>query len=210
MMSSLGKFISFEGIEGAGKTTALQFMRAELQQRGIRTTVLREPGGTPIAEEIRTIFLKQHQEAMTPEVEALLMFAGRAQNINQIIVPALKRGDWVLCDRFTDSTVAYQGGGRQLTVERIVELAKWVHSDFKPDYTILLDTPVAVGLNRVVGRGTLDRIELEGSLFFERVRHVYLTLARQEPKRFHVISTDRRLDAVQRDLIQVTNTLTRT
>lgn len=196
-----GRFISFEGIEGVGKTTALQFVRDYLEHHQIAYVMTREPGGTPIAEAIRTVLLNHYDETMCRDTELLLMFAGRAQNISQVILPALQRGQWVLSDRFTDASFAYQGGGRGVAVKHIDELARWVQGDLQPDLTLLLDTPVDVGLSRVTGRGAKDRIETEGVDFFERVRKTYLQLAKAHPHRFCIIDTNRSLEEVKKQIL---------
>src|SRR3990167_6913411 len=196
-----GYFISIEGIEGVGKSTALQFIQNRLDSAGISYVVTREPGGTPIAEAIRTVLLKHYNEMMSPDTELLLMFAGRAQNIAQVILPALRRGEWVLSDRFTDASFAYQGGGRGIHRDHIWELAKWVQADLWPDVTFLLDVPVSVGLGRVNSRGAKDRIETEGLDFFERVRQSYLELAKGAPNRICVVDADRTVDEVKRDIL---------
>lgn len=196
-----GKFISIEGIEGVGKSTAVDYLQTILSEHKVDFTLTREPGGTPIAEAIRKVLLGHYSEAMCADTELLLMFAGRAQNIAEVIRPALAQGRWVLSDRFTDASFAYQGGGRQIPIQHIDELAKWVQKELSPDLTILLDAPVAVGLERVSSRGAKDRIESEGAAFFERVRQVYLGLAKKEPNRFCIIDATQTLQKVQQDLL---------
>ncbi|WP_304985371.1 dTMP kinase [Coxiella-like endosymbiont] len=207
MENERGCFISFEGIEGVGKTTALRYICECLEIDHIPYVVTREPGGTPIAEAIREVLLNHYSEMMSPDTELLLMFAGRAQNITQVVLPALRRGQWVLSDRFTDASFAYQGGGRGIAVKHIEELARWVQGNLKPDLTFLLDAPVSVGLSRVKSRGARDRIEAEGLEFFKRVRESYLDQARREPKRFRMIHADRELSAVREQLRQVIDPL---
>jgi dTMP kinase len=181
-------FISFEGIEGVGKTTQLQFMAEELKKSGIEVVITREPGGTPMGEEIRDILLAHRYERVVPITELLLMFAARAQHVETVIQPSLRQGQWVLCDRFTDATYAYQGGGRGVSLETIQSLETLVLGDFKPDLTLLFDAPVMVGLQRVKGRaGHPDRFELEKIDFFERVRMHYHQRAVKEPMRFKII-----------------------
>ena len=198
-----GRFISFEGIEGIGKTTALSYVREKLDTASIPYVVTREPGGTPIAEAIRHILLDHYTEVMCPDTELLLMFAGRVQNIAQVVLPALQGGKWVLSDRFTDASFAYQGGGRGIPDAHIEALAKWVRGDLKPDITLLLDAPAVVGLSRVNSReGTKDRIEAEGLGFFKRVRESYLTMARREPKRFRVIYADQEVSLVKEQVLR--------
>lgn len=203
MENKRGCFISFEGIEGVGKTTALQYIRDYLVVAQIPCIVTREPGGTIIAEAIRKVLLSNYNEMMYADTELLLMFAGRAQNIAQVVLPALGRGQWVLSDRFTDASFAYQGGGRGISLKRIEELSHWVQGDLKPDLTFLLDAPVSVSLNRVSSRGAKDRIEAEGLEFFNRVRGSYLAQARREPKRFKLIRADQELSVVRKQLRQV-------
>jgi dTMP kinase len=183
-----GRFITLEGGEGAGKSTQLQTVAACLAAAGIPFLTTREPGGTPRAEAIRGLLLSPGEaEPMASETELLLMFAARAQHVKQRIAPALAAGTWVLCDRFTDATRAYQGGGRGLDLSQIEALAAWVHGDCWPDLTLLLDVPAAQGLARAAKRSAKDRIEQETLAFFERVRAHYLAQAAAEPERFRVI-----------------------
>jgi len=183
-----GRFITLEGGEGAGKSTQLQTVAACLAAAGIPFLTTREPGGTPRAEAIRGLLLSPGEaEPMASETELLLMFAARAQHVKQRIAPALAAGTWVLCDRFTDATRAYQGGGRGLDLSQIEALAAWVHGDCWPDLTLLLDVPAAQGLARAAKRSAKDRIEQETLAFFERVRAHYLAQAAAEPARFRVI-----------------------
>lgn len=205
MINKQSRFISVEGIEGVGKTTILQFIREYLTTAGIIFVDTREPGGTPIAEAIRQVLLSHYNEDMSSDTELLLMFAGRAQNIKQIILPALQAGKWVLSDRFTDASFAYQGGGRGVNKKHIAELAKWVQGDLHPDLTILLDAPATVGLNRVRGRGAHDRIELEGVEFFERVRKTYLQLAAENRERFRIINAAQELAVVKENILMILN-----
>lgn len=183
-----GRFISLEGGEGAGKSTQLQTVARCLTAAGIPFLTTREPGGTSRAEAIRGLLLSPgEREPMASETELLLMFAARAQHVKQRIEPALAAGTWVLCDRFTDATRAYQGGGRGLDLSQIDALAAWVHGDCWPDLTLLLDVPAAQGLARAEKRSAKDRIEQEALAFFERVRAHYLAQAAAEPERFRVI-----------------------
>ncbi|OGO95632.1 MAG: dTMP kinase [Coxiella sp. RIFCSPHIGHO2_12_FULL_44_14] len=202
-----GRFVSIEGIEGAGKTTILKTLHERLQTLGIDCVLTREPGGTPVAEAIRRVLLDHYEESMSVDTELLLMFAGRAQNIAHVILPALARGQWVLSDRFTDASFAYQGGGRGISTTHIHELANWVQGSLRPDITILLDVPAAVGLARVTSRGAKDRIETEGVAFFERVRQTYLQLAKQHWERFRVVRSDRELSAVQQEALAILQSL---
>lgn len=194
-------FITFEGIEGVGKTTHLKWMAAALSKAGIEVLTTREPGGTPMGEEIRDILLAHRNERVAPLTELLLMFAARAQHVDTIIQPALKRGCWVLCDRFVDASYAYQGGGRGIETTLIEKLEKLVLADFKPDLTLLFDAPVSVGLSRVKGRGGIqDRFEQEKLDFFERVRLAYKARADQDPLRHKIIDASESIEAVQKGL----------
>jgi dTMP kinase len=203
-----GQFITVEGIEGVGKSTNIQFMRAAIEARGLQVLASREPGGTPMAEQIRGLLLDHGDEPVPDIVELLLMFAARALHVNNVIKPALEDGIWVICDRFTDTSRAYQGAGRGFPLEDINRLADWVHSDLQPDLTVLLDAPVATGMARAGSRGEPDRIETEKADFFNRARECYLSLAAAEPQRFAVIDASRdmaavraSIDAVMRDIL---------
>lgn len=195
-----GYFITLEGIEGAGKSTAVKFLADYLQQAKIDFILTREPGGTEIAEKIRRIVLDHHEETMHPDTEMLLYFAGRAQHLNQLIIPALHRGQWVICDRFTDATYAYQGGGRGLSSEKISILEQWVQGSLRPNYTLLFDVAVSVGLERIGRDRPLDRIEKEKEVFFEKVRNCYLARAHKEPQRFYIIDANKSLPEVEKQL----------
>ncbi len=195
-----GKFITFEGIEGVGKSTNIDFFAGVIEDNGHPVMKTREPGGTPIAEDIRRI-LKEHGDELLPDVaELLLMFAARSINVNNAIRPALENGTWVISDRFTDSTRAYQGGGRGFPRDSIERLAQLVHGDLQPDLTILLDAPVATAMQRAGRRGEPDRFEVEQAEFFNRVRQAYLDLAAAEPRRFAVVDCSQALAAVQADI----------
>lgn len=194
------RFITLEGGEGAGKSTNLAFVQSHLRARGIPFITTREPGGTPLAEEIRQLLLVPREEVMSEPTELLLVFAARAQHLETVIRPALAAGQWVLCDRFTDATYAYQGGGRGLSVAHIAALESWVQQGLQPDITLLLDVPVEVGAMRVQARGETDRFEREQRAFFERVRQAYLDRAAQFPERFRVIDAGQPLEAVQASL----------
>ena len=198
-----GRFVTLEGTEGVGKTTNMDCITRELERRNIAFVRTREPGGTPVGERIRTILLDPASEPIDPEAELLLVFAARAQHIATVIKPALDAGTWVLCDRFTDATYAYQGGGRGLSRDRIASLEQAVHGALQPDLTIFLDLPVEQGLARI-DAAQRDRFELEQRAFFERVRAAYLERARALP-RFRIIDASRGLDAVQRDIVAVLN-----
>lgn len=208
---SRGRFITLEGIEGVGKSTQLAFIQRYLKQAKQSLVVTREPGGTSVAETLRHIVLKQHEEAITPEAELLLLFAGRAQHIAHVIQPALNAEKWVICDRFTDATYAYQGGGRHLPLEHIQTLEQWVQKDLQPDCTFLLDAPVKTAMRRVKRRrGKIDRIEAEKAEFFERVRHAYLERAKKFPKRYKIIDAAAPLLKVQRQIKVVLDEMLKT
>lgn len=192
-----GRFITLEGGEGVGKTTNMNFIAERLQEKGIAVVKTREPGGTPLAEKIRNVLLEHQDEAVDPNAELLLMFAARAQHIRHVIKPALDRGDWVLCDRFTDATYAYQGGGRGMPMATIAWLEQLVQGDLRPDLTLLLDAPVQTGMSRARQRSAPDRFEQEKQAFFEKVRQSYLNLAKLHPERFAVIDASQPLAAVQ-------------
>jgi dTMP kinase len=196
---SRGKFITLEGIEGAGKSTVAPLLLRSLERRGIPVRLTREPGGTPLAERVRAVVLERGAESVSPVTETLLMFAARALHVANLIRPALARGEWVVCDRFSDATRAYQGCGRGVDPALIETLAAAVHRDVNPDCTLLLDLPVAVGLARARERSGAhaDRFESETVAFFERVREGYLALARAEPARFRVIDASAPLPAVE-------------
>ncbi|HQY69287.1 MAG: dTMP kinase [Gammaproteobacteria bacterium] len=197
-----GRFISVEGGEGAGKSTNIEGVRARLHAAGLRVVVTREPGGTPLAEEIRQLLLAPREEGVCEDTELLLVFAARMQHVERVIKPALARGDWVISDRFTDATIAYQGAGRRMGVERIQALRRLLLGDFAPDLTLLLDVPVDSGMQRLAGRGAPDRFEMEGREFFDRVRAAYLQLAAAEPARFRVIDAAGPLPDVQAAVAQ--------
>ncbi|TGD73648.1 dTMP kinase [Mangrovimicrobium sediminis] len=199
-MTARGLFITVEGGEGVGKSTNMAFLEERLRGLGVDLVVTREPGGTALGEELRALLLQPREEPMAAAAELLLIFAARAQHIEQVIEPALAAGHWVLCDRFTDATYAYQAGGRQLPVSLVRELEQLVQGELRPDYTLLLDAPVDVGLSRAGERGELDRIEREQAEFFERVRATYLQLAEESSGRYRCIDASRPLDAVQSDL----------
>lgn len=195
-----GLFITLEGPEGAGKTTNRAYLAEQLQAQGFRVTLTREPGGTALAEQIREILLAPHDEPMAVDTELLLMFAARAQHLAQVIVPALAEGHIVICDRFTDATYAYQGGGRGLDCSRIAVLEQFVQGDLRPDLTLLFDLPVAAGLARAAARGQLDRFEQEQQNFFEAVRQAYLQRAKNDPERFRLVDAQLSLPEVQKSL----------
>jgi dTMP kinase len=192
-----GLFITLEGPEGAGKSTNREYLAARLREQGVDVVMTREPGGTPLAERIRELLLAPSDELMAADTELLLMFAARAQHLAEVIRPALARGAVVLCDRFTDATYAYQGGGRGLSVERIAILESFVQGELRPDLTLVFDLPVEVGLARAAARGRLDRFEQEGQAFFEAVRQAYLQRAARQPQRYSLLDAAQPLAAVQ-------------
>ena len=183
-MTERGRFITFEGIDGAGKSTQLDAFSAVLRERGIAVVMTREPGGTPLGESLRQLILEQKMER---ETETLLLFAARAEHLARVIRPALAAGQWVLCDRFTDATYAYQAGGRGLPLDRVAALENWVHADFRPDLTVLFDIPPEVSARRLATARAADRFEGEQKEFFGRVRAQYLARAAQDPERFFVV-----------------------
>ena len=199
-MSKRGLFITVEGGEGVGKSTNIAVVESWLQEQGIAYRRTREPGGTPLAEELRQLLLAPRDEAMAPMAELLLVFAARAQHIAAVIEPALAAGQWVICDRFTDATYAYQGGGRELSQAWIARLEDLVQGSLRPDLTLLLDAPLEVGLSRAGERGELDRFEQEQRVFFERVRNCYLERAAAEPDRFRLVDTNRPLELIADDI----------
>jgi dTMP kinase len=202
-MNYKGKFITIEGSEGAGKSTNIAHIKDFLQARKIDFISTREPGGTPIAEKIRDLLLDKNNTGLCDDAELLLMFAARSQHLNELIIPALMVGKWVISDRFTDASYAYQGGGRGLSWNKIAELEQWVQNDLRPDATILLDIPVNIGLQRVRDRGDTDRFEEEQLSFFQRIREAYHRLARENPQRFYIIDTQPANDIVKVNLTKV-------
>jgi dTMP kinase len=197
-MTAEGRFLTLEGIDGAGKSSHVEWISAFLQARGKSVTVTREPGGTPLGERLRALLLS---EAMCLETETLLMFAARSEHLATVIHPARLRGAWVVCDRFSDATHAYQGGGRQFDRRRIALLEDWVHGDCQPDLTLLFDVPCEVARQRITHAGRRpDRFEQEDARFFERVRAAYLDRARQFPQRFRVIDGGQRVSEIRAQL----------
>lgn len=195
-----GKFITIEGTEGVGKTTNIQFIESWMKSNNLPYALTREPGGTPLAEQIRELLLAPREESVCSTAELLLMFAARAQHLNQLIEPMLDEGAWVLCDRFTDATYAYQGAGREMRDDLISELEVLVQGSLRPDLTLILDIPVEVGLQRASERSTPDRFELERIEFFQRVRNRYLQIASDNPQRCVVIDASQPLDVVQQQI----------
>lgn len=198
-----GQLITLEGIEGAGKSSHMQFIAEKLQQAGKDVLLTREPGGTNLGESIRALLLTKNEEAMFEETELLLMFAARAQHVQQLILPAMAEGKMVICDRFTDSSYAYQGGGRGISIEKISQLENWVLSDFKPDLTLLLDLSVETGLSRARARDEADRFEIETVNFFQNARDTFLNIAQDEPDRVKVINAEQKLETVQSLILEV-------
>lgn len=191
-----GKFITVEGIDGAGKSTHLAWLERFLQDKGLEVVVTREPGGTTLGEALRQLLL-DHRQEMHPETEALLMFAARREHLDKVILPALDRGAWVVSDRFTDASFAYQGGGRGVAQSKLENLEQWVQAELSPDLTVYFDVPVIVGRERLQSTRVADRFEMESNLFFERVRQAYLQRARQFPQRIRVVDGSQSLAEVK-------------
>lgn len=198
-----GRFITIEGTEGAGKSTAIGALCGYLEGQGGVVVRTREPGGTVVGEAIRGVLLSQDLPAMHADTELLLMFAARAEHLQKVIHPALNRGEWVVCDRFTDATYAYQGAGRGILASRIGLLEGWTQGNFRPDVTLLLDVDVATGLSRTKMRGAADRFEQEALNFFDQVRQAYLDMAAREPNRFYVIDASGTPDQINAQIIAV-------
>lgn len=201
-----GKFITVEGLDGAGKTTHLEFLRAALERRGIRLAVTREPGGTGFGEALRRIVLDPGQD-LAPETETLLMFAGRMEHLNKVIRPALAEGIWVLCDRFTDASFAYQGGGSGVAWEKIEVLEAWVHEGLQPDATLYFDVDPDTAKARTSAIKSADRFEQEEKSFHEQVRVAYLRRASENPRRMRVIDSNRSIPDVQLELERIVSSL---
>ena len=199
-MKNKGKFITLEGIEGVGKTSNLEYIQELLEAAGQTCVVTREPGGTPLGESLRSLLLTHSNEQMSDNAELLLMFAAREEHLQKVILPALAHGHTVLCDRFTEATYAYQGGGRGIDSEKIAELETWVQGDLRPDLTIILDAPVEVGRLRASKRSSPDRIEKEKNDFFNRVREYYLEMSEHYPHRICTIDASLELDEVKKQV----------
>ncbi len=202
-----GKFITIDGVEGAGKSTQIDFICGYLEAKNINVILTREPGGTEVGEKIRELLLSNATGKMHDETELMLMFAARNEHIQNKIMPALSRGDWVLSDRFTDASYAYQGGGRGLDIARIAQLEAWVLQDFVPDMTLLLDVSVEIGMQRVVSRGEKDRIEQESLNFFNRVRDAYIARSKQYPERIKLIDASQSAENTSSQIQKVLSTL---
>ena len=198
-----GKFITLEGIEGVGKSTHLEYVASWLRERGHAVVVTREPGGTPIAERIRSVILEESRDELPALAELLLLFAARAAHLETLIRPALSRGEWVVCDRFIDATYAYQGAGRGLSTDIIAELAAIVQQGLRPDLTILLDIPLAMSLQRRVARDQRDRFEREHDAFFARVQKGYREIAAREPERVRTVASDRPIAEVKAAIAEI-------
>jgi len=197
---SKGQFITVEGTEGVGKSTNMAFIEEWLIKSGKELIVTREPGGTELGEKLRAVLLDAKEQSMCDDTELLLMFAARAQHLQEVILPALNAGKWVLCDRFTDSTYAYQGGGRGIKMSSIAELEQWVQGDLRPDMTFVLDLPIDIGLERAGKRSAPDRFELEKHDFFNKVRDTFLARAAAHPQRYQVIDASPSISEVQQSI----------
>ena len=195
-----GKFITLEGMDGAGKSTHIPSIIQLLESRGLEVVSTREPGGTTLGEKLRELLLN---EAMHPETETLLMFAARREHIASVIEPALARGAWVLSDRFTDATYAYQSGGRGVSAEKVIALEQWVQGDLQPDATLLFDVPVEVSVSRLASARMPDKFERESAEFFTKIRNAYLQRASENPSRFRVINSNQALEAVQVNIKEI-------
>ena len=207
MQGARGLFITVEGVEGVGKSTNMAFLEKRLRERGVDLVVTREPGGTPLGEDLRQVLLTPRDETVAPLAELLMIFAARAQHLELVIQPALAAGRWVLCDRFTDATYAYQSGGRGLEASLVRSLEHLVQGDLRPDYTLLLDAPPEVGLARLAQRGAADRFEREALAFFQRVRDTYLRLARESSGRYHIVDAAQSLPEVEAQLQSICDEL---
>jgi dTMP kinase len=197
---SKARFITFEGVDGAGKSTGLEWFANALRERGVDLLVTREPGGTPLGEKLRELVL---HESMHAETEAMLMFASRREHVEQVIRPALQRGTWVISDRFSDASFAYQGGGRGVPVAKLEQLEQWTHGDLQPDLTLLFDIPIEVARARLSNNASLDKFEREQGEFFDKVRQAYLARVSKTPDRYAVIRAEKSLEEVQQQLADV-------
>ena len=206
-MADRGRFITVEGVEGAGKSTQMGVIGDFLNEQGIGVVTTREPGGTELAEAVRELLLDPDNRGMSTDTELLLVFAARAEHLHKVIEPALESGDWVVSDRFTDATFAYQGGGRGVEAARIAILEQWLQGDLRPELTLLLDLPVKTGMARIAARGQADRFERESEAFFERIRDCYLQRAADEPRRFRRIDANGSAEAVSRAVLDAVGAL---
>ncbi len=195
-----GRFITIDGVEGAGKSTQIDLICSYLQRKGIKVVRTREPGGTDVGEKIRSVLLDVDNQEMHSDTELLLMFSSRNELIQNKIIPALNNGSWVVSDRFTDASFAYQGGGRMLNLDRIAKLEDWVLGDFQPDLTLLLDISVEIGMTRIEARAAKDRIELEERAFFERVRSVFINRSEAFPKRIKLIDASGTINDIHKKI----------
>ena len=198
-----GRFITVEGLEGAGKSSHVEAMRAQIEGRGHRVVVTREPGGAPMSEQVRGLLLDPANTGMADDTELLLVFAARAEHLRKVIRPALEAGSWVICDRFTDATYAYQGGGRGISAERIAQLERWVQGSLRPDLTLILDVDPQTGLTRAGRRSDQDRFEQESLAFFRRVRECYLQRARANPARYRVVDASGSMQQVGAEIAEI-------
>ena len=197
---SKARFITFEGVDGAGKSTGLEWFANALRERGVDLLVTREPGGTPLGEKLRELVL---HESMHAETEAMLMFASRREHVEQVIRPALQRGTWVISDRFSDASFAYQGGGRGVPVAKLEQLEQWTHGNLQPDLTLLFDIPIEVARERLSNNVSLDKFEREQGEFFDKVRQAYLARVAKTPQRYAVIRAEKSLNEVQQQLADI-------
>ena len=204
---SRGKFITIDGLEGAGKSTQIDFIKKYLSDRNLDVFLTREPGGTDLGERLRALLLDKNIDAMNPDTELLLMFAARNEHVKKVIVPKLEQGIWVISDRFTDASYAYQGGGRGIPLERIEELEKWTLKDFVPDMTFLLDLDVELGLSRVEQRGEKDRFEEEHKDFFNKVREIFSNRASKYPERIKLIDASKNIDETSSQIKKILDLL---
>ena len=204
---SRGKFITIDGLEGAGKSTQIDFIKKYLSARNRDVFLTREPGGTDLGERLRVLLLDKKIDAMNPDTELLLMFAARNEHVKKVIVPKLEKGVWVISDRFTDASYAYQGGGRGIPLERIGELEQWTLQDFVPDMTFLLDLDVELGLSRVEQRGEKDRFEEEHKDFFNKVREIFSNRASKYPERIKLIDASKNIDETSSQIKKILDLL---
>jgi len=202
-----GRFITIDGVEGAGKSTQIDLICSYLQRKGIKVVRTREPGGTDVGEKIRSVLLDVDNQEMHSDTELLLMFSSRNELIQNKIIPALNNGSWVVSDRFTDASFAYQGGGRMLNLDRIAKLEEWVLGDFQPDLTLLLDISVEIGMTRIEARAAKDRIELEERAFFERVRSVFINRSEAFPKRIKLIDASGTINDIHEKIILLVDSI---